>query len=99
MDMFYTFTALVIGCICVALVAHPQYEDGLLGRFALGAIALAELSVFWDSAFSGRYYNGMLNTTVVIQAGLALFFVRHFYRFIAAVHFGRTDYNWGVVKK
>jgi fatty acid desaturase len=82
MNEIYSALALLIGLLCVSLVIHPQYEDGLFGRIALGLIALAELCVFWDAAIDNRDYSGILATTLMIQAGVFLFFLRHVYRFL-----------------
>ena len=97
MDTIYTVSALIIAAICVVLVAHPQYEDGLFGRLALGLIALSELSVFWDSAIDGSHYGSVLPTTLAIQLGVLLFFVRHLYRFQKWLK--SREHEWRPVRK
>lgn len=97
MDIIYTMLSLGIAAICITLIIHPQYEDGLFGRLALGLLALAELSIFWDSAVDGRHYTGILGTTMAIQIGVFLFFLRHLYRFI---RWSRTgEHTWRPAKK
>lgn len=77
-------TMVAIALICGLswfLVFHCQYEDGFFGRIALAAMALGALVVLLASAFTDTVYTFNPETQVIL-CGMALFLLRHVYRFM-----------------
>lgn len=97
-----THTLFIMGAfitclITVLLIFSCEYEDGFFGRIALILISLSELIIVIDGMFHESHYGGILPTTLILQIGVALFFLRHAYRFIK----WRTDgsYSWRKANK
>jgi hypothetical protein len=86
----YVMCSLVICLVSTFLVVHPKYEDGLMGRISLICIAGSCAVVL------GEYVDGVAYevnpTTLGVQFGLAIFFLRHVYRFSKWVKHG--SYDW-----
>lgn len=72
--------ALIVAVICTLLVFDRDYEDGLFGRIALAAIAIASFARAIGILERGfDLHLGAIPT--VLWLGLAVFFARHYYRF------------------
>lgn len=88
------FAAWVVLLVCVVLMLHPHYEDGLLGRLALAVIALAaygRAGVIWERGFD-IYLSWV---AIALWCGLALFLGRHLYRFINWRRCGSNEWREG----
>lgn len=84
--------ALAVFLICLVLVLHPDYEDGLVGRIALATIALAALARFL--AIAGGDWQMQFNSIAfLLWVGLALFLGRHLYRFLRWRRAGTHDWR------
>lgn len=78
--------ALLIGVIAAILIAHCRYEDGLIGRIALGGVVLAAVMIC-VSEIDGAYYDAP-DEMLLLLAGVTAFMVRHLYRFLRYTHTG-----------
>lgn len=67
--------ALIVGVICVFLVLHPQYNDGLFGRLGLVIIGISAF------ARAANLFTGdsppVSNIGAMLWIGLAIFLSRH----------------------
>ena len=90
------FASFVIAVVSAFLILHREYEDGIFGRFALIVLALSNSIVVADWIVDGTHYD-VLPTTLITQAGTALFLVRHCYRFMRWRALG--DYQWRPARK
>jgi len=86
----YVMCSLVICCVSTFLVLHPKYEDGLIGRLALLCLSVS-CAVVLGEWFDGVEYQ-VNPTTLGVQLGLAVFLLRHVYRFSRWVKHG--SYDW-----
>jgi hypothetical protein len=79
--MWQLYVALLATCfmICVLLILHKDYDDGIIGKFALGLIATASAIVLLEVYASGVSYEPLM-VTVVFTAGVTLFLLRFLYR-------------------
>lgn len=81
---FLTYSAIVsaaiVSAICLYLVWDRRYEDGIVGRFALAGLALNGVVFAWDALVSGASYE-LLPTTALSFDFLAIFMIRHAWRF------------------
>ena len=80
--------ALVLSVTAGILVWHEQYEDGLLGRVALGGVFIAGLVVTLVEMFTSASYTGPLELKIM-AVSVALFMLRHVYRFLRYVKTGQ----------
>lgn len=87
----YVTCSLVICCVSTFLVVHPKYEDGLIGRIALLCLSLS-CAVVLGEWFDGVTYE-VNPTTLGVQFGLAIFLLRHVYRFSRWVKSGQYDWR------
>lgn len=86
------FAALVVGGVCIVLVFHRHYEDGLFGRLALAAIGLC--AFFRMSAIVESGLDVYLSpVATVLWCALALFFARHLYRFLSWRRAGENEWR------
>ena len=98
--MFESFLTLitsgVIAGICVILVLHPQYEDGLVGRLGLTLIALVAWARFLAVCDTMWHHEPVHVTSlwlsITLWAGLSIFLSRHLWRFLRWQR--RGDYSW-----
>lgn len=79
--MIYVTSALIIAVVSTFLIMHCQYEDGIIGRLSLIALAFANGLIVVDWYVSGSQYD-VLPNTVLSQCGMAAFLMRHVYRFL-----------------
>ena len=70
------------------LVWHDQYEDGLIGRIALGGVCIAGLVVTLAEVFDSVRYTAPLEFKIM-AVSIALFMLRHVYRFLRYVRTGQ----------
>lgn len=68
--------ALVVGVICVILVLHPQYNDGLFGRIGLSIMGIAAFARTVNLLSEDN--TPVSNIRAMLWIGLALFLARHF---------------------
>jgi hypothetical protein len=79
-------TSAIVAIVCTALVLHPEYEDGLIGRIALAVLSIVAVSRFpeaLDSAITMADYK-ISAQGVAMWIAVAVFFARHWYRFYKA---------------
>ena len=74
-------SALVVMAVCIILVFHKQYEDGLIGRIALGFIAVCAFARI-AGLLEGGIEAYVSAVGAVLWIALAAFFGRHLYRFM-----------------
>jgi hypothetical protein len=71
----------VLTAVCVMLVLHPDYEDGIVGRAALAGISMVAFSrwagIVFEEVTVHRPFSALL------WGALAVFFARHAYRFLS----------------
>ena len=88
--VFIAATAVLI--ISLVLVFHPEYEDGLLGRFALCLICMAAFALgsnIIDADFAAQFNR----PGIMLWMGICIFLCRHFYRFMRWRHCGEFDWR------
>ena len=74
-------SALIAICgVSTFLVFHREYEDGLIGRAGLAAMAVSSLVMLVQIAHGERYV--LMPETQLIVIGAAVFMLRHAYRFV-----------------
>ena len=79
-----TFCGSIVCMVCVFLVLHPEYDDGLIGRLALSMIGIAGLARFLggvDALIHGHPIV-MTNVGMMLWIGASIFFGRHAWRFL-----------------
>lgn len=81
----------IIFVIAIFLALSNKYEDGIIGNAALGGMALAAAAPLYES-FVGSDYE-FLPTTALLYASLALFLIRHAWRFICWSSRGNHDWR------
>ena len=69
----------IILCISLYLALCRNYDDGIIGHTALGAMALGSAVPLCEAA-QGTDYD-FLPTTALMYAAMAAFLLRHVYRF------------------
>jgi hypothetical protein len=80
-QLVFAIAAIVIAAVCALLVFVRAYPDGLWGRVALVLMALASLLPLLE-VFEGVEHQ-VLPSTLVMHIGIALFLMRHWWRFRA----------------
>lgn len=89
----------VVTAVCIILMLHPEYEDGLIGRLGLGFIALAAMARFLGAA-DALIHGEVLRLSplaMTLWIGMTLFLGRHMYRFMLYKRSGR--FNWRAMNK
>lgn len=92
----YVGCALIICFISSFLVWHKEYEDGVFGRLALAALAIANGLTVYAWMLEGSNYT-VLPATLATQIATAGFLVRHCWRFLRWKD--RGDHDWRSIKK
>jgi fructose-specific component phosphotransferase system IIB-like protein len=89
MLLLLLLTAVIVP-VCVLLIFHPDYEDGFFGRIGLTLIGIAGfarlVSVFGDA-------HPVTPIGMVLWLGVAIFLVRHCWRFLRRGHYHPTPYQ------
>ena len=75
---------------CIYLIFHSQYEDGIIGRAALGAMAFAAFLVLYEDVIAalghgGPHLHRASFVGAVLWSGIGVFMARHVIRFRAAI--------------
>jgi hypothetical protein len=70
---------IVIATISTILILSERYEDGVVGRIALALICTASLFTFATLMDSTTV---PLNLVLMFLIGVAMFFLRHLFRFL-----------------
>lgn len=89
-------SCIVIFVVAASLILHPSYDDGFLGKIALGGLIVSTMGPLWEHFHSGVRYN-VLPTTLLIYVATALFLSRHAYRFQKYLKQGA--FSWGAHKR
>ena len=89
--MISTTALFIICCVSVFLAWNQHYEDGIFGRLALVIIALGSFIGLLQEA-NGDGYN-FSPVAVTIFTGIAIFMVRHTYRFLRWRKHGDGDWR------
>jgi len=76
----------------IIMIVHPKYEDGFIGRLALGGLVIGALVVILSELVSGQQYTQVPVEFNLMAVSLALFMLRHLYRFLSWAHSGK--YAW-----
>jgi hypothetical protein len=92
---FIALSALMLVTICAVLVVHKQYEDGLIGRIALGCIGLMGL-IFAITELAGYRRYSETPEILVLLLALDAFMARHLWRFLKWTRTG--DFAWPTSK-
>jgi hypothetical protein len=80
-NYFVAACATLVSLLCVFLVLHQQYEDGLFGRAALAGISIS--GFLRAATLTENSFDVDLSwITVLLWVSAALFFSRHTFRFI-----------------
>lgn len=83
-------SAILIFAIAVFLAINQRYDDGIIGNAALGGMALASAVPVYEM-FAGLDFE-FLPTTAILYFSVALFMLRHAYRFVCWSNF-RHDWR------
>ena len=94
-EFLFVLSVAVIGIIAFILVFEHNYEDGVIGRAALGIVALMAIAVVFSTIAGDRYSQPPEVTTLCV--GVAIFMSRHYYRFLCYTKFGR--YIWTGIQR
>ena len=81
----------VILCISLYLALCREYDDGIIGHTALGAMALGSAAPLCEAAQGADY--DFLPTTALMYAAVAMFLARHVYRFRRWSLTGENDWT------
>ena len=78
--MIVLFIVMLVICFCATtlLIFHPDYDDGVVGKLALGAIQISSFGVVIDSIQGAEYQP--LGTTQLFVFGATIFLLRFIYR-------------------
>lgn len=94
--ILYIASAAIICAVSMFLVMHSQYEDGIFGRLALIVLIFSNGLIVADWWIDGSEWEIRPNT-LATQIAMALFMLRHAYRFLMWRLSG--DYPWREAKK
>ena len=84
--------ACIVAIICILLVLHSEYEDGLIGRIALTLIIVASLGRALKIV-DGDFETIVSPVATLIWTGFSLFFIRHYFRFYIWYKFGKHSWK------
>lgn len=87
-----TFCAVLVAAVCVILVLHKDYEDGLVGRISLSFIGVAGVARAMQ-LIASEFDRAVSPIGVLLWIGLAIFFARHLYRFLRWRRSGDGDWR------
>ena len=92
MGTLYLTMLVIVGLISAILIFHKDYDDGIVGKLALGAMLLAAVGVVLDST-QGRTYEP-LPINVMFIFGTTVFLLRFMYRWEKWRLGCRIKYGW-----
>lgn len=87
----YVLLSIGIFLISIYLASNDKYEDGVIGKIALGVLAIGNFVVVAE--FCGGIVYLVNPTTLFIQMGVFVFLLRHAYRFRQWVKTGAHDWR------
>jgi len=93
MNGLFLFMLTICLSIALVLVFHKDYDDGVIGKIALGMVIIASGGVIFDSMQGVEYEP--LNVTLLFLAGVTLFLIRFTYRWLRWRASGRRKFDWG----
>lgn len=77
----------VIVVVCTFLVFHENYEDGVIGRMAMGLLVFGAMMMLARMFGAREGWSTELDPAgSVMIYGCAAFLCRHLYRFLRALH-------------
>jgi len=82
----------IIGMVAAFLAYHDDYEDGLLGRSSFAVIVLMAVIIVLGRSLGYYRYTGSPEVTTLLW-GIAVFMLRHAWRFEAFRRSGRFSWN------
>ena len=85
----------LITLICLGLIFHDKYQDGIVGRFALWLIIFASIWATIDAA--DGYVDFPVREALLMQIGVFLFLLRHFMRFLTRISKTNDPYSKRVI--
>lgn len=87
MMVLYLVLLLIIFFVSGVLLFSCDYEDGIVGKLALGAMWVLSAGVLIDSTDDVTYQPLAVN--VMLTLAFTLFLVRHFYRWLQFTRSGK----------
>lgn len=87
----YVMSCFVVAGLTTFMILHPKYEDGLIGKLSLLCVLAGSLVVVGEYADGVEY--DVNQTTLAVQFGIAVFLLRHVYRFNKWVKHGSFDWR------
>lgn len=84
--------AFAVLVVSVVLVLHPDYEDGLVGRIGLALIGIAALARVLG-ILTSEHPRQFSSIALMLWIGLALFMLRHAWRFMRWRRCGEGDWR------
>ena len=88
MMIITAISAFIVLVVCITLVLHKDYEDGLVGRIALAFLGLSALGRV-AGIFEQGFQADVSPVGMILWPALAVFFARHLYYFL------RRRYGFG----
>ena len=95
-SMIVMVSAFDVLICCTYLIFHSQYQDGIFGRSALGAMAFAAFLVLYEDAIAalghgGPHLHRASFVGALLWGGVGVFMARHLLRFRAAIRRSRPQ--------
>jgi hypothetical protein len=81
--------ALVVLAICMVLIFHPEYHDGLVRRIGLACLGLASWLRVLDILQNGWEHRPFSKMALLVWIGLVIFIGDHFYNFMRHLYASR----------
>ena len=85
--MLVNLALVIIALISLFLAWHPKYEDGFMGRLALGGLVLICVIILVGEGRGIVHYTFALEIQCILLF-VALFLLRHCYRFVLWAYWG-----------
>lgn len=82
-------SAAVTLAICLVLIFHPEYHDGLVRRLGLALLGLASWLSVLDILQNGWEHRPFSKMALLVWIGLMIFLGDHFYNFLKHLYAGR----------
>lgn len=83
--------AALTGACCITLIFHKDYDDGIIGRIALGLMGFAAFARV-TTPFFGLVPIMPTPVSVFLWSGIALFMTRHTMKFL--IRSKKRDSTW-----
>lgn len=91
----YVVAAAAIAAVAAFLVLNCEYEDGFVGRVALVIMFIAGAAIAAEAFIEGDEYD-IRPANMAMFLGVAIFMVRHAYRFLRWRLFGKHEWRKAV---